>query len=155
MSLGMNKQVVDASIAVLTRLLADNYVLQVKTQSYHWHVEGLAFYALHQMFEQQYNDLADAADDIAERIRALGGNAIGTMAGFLEQAALQEDHQVHQRSDVDMCENLAQDHLSLVTTARAHLEEIKDLADEATIDLIVGRLREHDKAYWMLQASCR
>lgn len=155
MSLGMNTQVSEASIAVLRHVLADTYVLQVKTQSYHWHVEGISFHALHKMFESQYEEMSAAADDIAERIRALGGTAIGSMAGFLEYANLKEDIDAAERTDLEMCEQLAHDHLTFISHMRGHIEDIKDLGDEATIDLLVERLRAHDKIYWMLQASCK
>ena len=66
----------------LSRLLADTYTLYLKTHNYHWNVTGPMFQTLHLMFEQQYNELALAVDQIAERIRALGFPAPGTYAEF-------------------------------------------------------------------------
>lgn len=54
----------------LNRLLADTYSLYLKTHSFHWNVTGPMFTSLHQLFEEQYTELAAAVDVIAERVRA-------------------------------------------------------------------------------------
>ena len=59
----------------LSILLADTYLLYLKTHNYHWNVTGRLFQTLHLMFETQYTELASAVDIIAERIRALGVHA--------------------------------------------------------------------------------
>ena len=56
----------------LAKIVADTYVLLVKTQGYHWNVVGPLFVSLHKLTEEQYEDLFEAADELAERIRALG-----------------------------------------------------------------------------------
>ena len=56
----------------LSHMLADTYTLYLKTHGYHWNVSGPMFRSLHLMFEEQYMDLRDAADLIAERMLALG-----------------------------------------------------------------------------------
>ena len=68
----------------LAVFLADNYVLYLKTQNFHWNVTGPLFQSLHEMFEQQYTDLATAVDEIAERIRAVGHFAPGSFTQFME-----------------------------------------------------------------------
>src|SRR6266849_1281287 len=65
--------------ASLSKLLADTYTLYLKTQGFHWNVTGPRFHDLHKLFEEQYNELADANDEIAERIRALGAKAPAPM----------------------------------------------------------------------------
>ena len=74
----------DAIATGLSRLLADSYTLYLKTHNYHWNVEGPMFSTLHQMFEEQYTELATAVDEIAERIRALGIKAPGSYSSFSE-----------------------------------------------------------------------
>ena len=64
----------------LSRLLADTYTLYLKTHNFHWNVTGPMFNTLHLMFETQYNELALAVDEIAERIRSLGFAAPGSYA---------------------------------------------------------------------------
>ena len=61
----------------LSQVLADTYVLYLKSHAYHWNVTGPLFASLHLLFETQYNELHAAADVIAERIRALGRHAPG------------------------------------------------------------------------------
>jgi starvation-inducible DNA-binding protein len=67
----------------LQGVLADSYTLLGKTHGFHWNVVGPQFHSLHEMFEEQYQDLQDAVDDIAERIRALGFLAPGSLSQFL------------------------------------------------------------------------
>src|SRR5688500_8825719 len=81
------KQIADG----LSRLLADTYALYLKSHNYHWNVTGPMFHTLHGMFEVQYNELADAVDLIAERIRALGFPAPATFREFTELSSIAED----------------------------------------------------------------
>ena len=62
----------------LGRVLADTYMLYLKTHAFHWNVEGPMFNTLHAMFMEQYTELWNAVDLVAERIRALGFPAPGT-----------------------------------------------------------------------------
>src|SRR5690625_3440249 len=66
----------------LSGVLADSYTLFLKTQNYHWNVTGPHFGPLHDLFEEQYRELFDAIDEIAERIRTLGFRAPGTLKEF-------------------------------------------------------------------------
>ena len=69
-------------------LLADSYSLYLKTHNFHWNVEGPMFRSLHLMFMEQYTDMWNALDEIAERIRALGHYAPGTYAEFLKRSTI-------------------------------------------------------------------
>src|SRR5690606_2191184 len=75
----------------LSRLLADSYLLYLKTQNYHWNVTGKLFQPLHVLFEEQYKDLAEAIDTIAERIRALGEFAPGSFSAFVKLTSIKEE----------------------------------------------------------------
>src|SRR4051794_14055672 len=74
----------------LSRFLADTYTLYLKTHNFHWNVTGPQFSSLHTMFETQYNELAIAVDDIAERIRALGFKAPASYSEFAKLTSVQE-----------------------------------------------------------------
>src|ERR1044072_547707 len=74
----------------LSRLLADNFTLYLKTHNFHWNVKGPMFQTLHVMFMEQYNELWMALDAIAERIRALGFPAPGTAAEYAKLSTIQE-----------------------------------------------------------------
>src|SRR5687768_18310792 len=74
----------------LSRLLADNFSLYLKTHNFHWNVKGPMFQTLHLMFMEQYNELWLALDAIAERIRALGFPAPGTYAEYAKLSTIRE-----------------------------------------------------------------
>src|ERR671929_2102387 len=93
-NIGINEESRAKIAQGLSRLLADTYTLYLKTHNFHWNVTGPMFQTLHLMFEQEYNELALAVDQIAERIRALGFNAPGTYAEFARLSSVKEEEGV-------------------------------------------------------------
>ena len=134
----------------LSRVLADSYTLYLKTHNYHWNVEGPNFKAFHDLFEEQYTDLATAVDDIAERIRALGHRAPGSFSEFQELGAVKED--TGSPDAMTMVRRLADDQETVANTCRQVLQTAGDAADVATDDLLSARVRTHEKNAWMLRA---
>lgn len=141
-----SKAVTDA----LEGLLANSYILYLKTQNFHWNVTGPSFASLHALFQTQYEELAVANDDIAERIRALGARAPGSFAAFLKLAEVGEETGAPRA--VDMIEKLSADQVLLSASAQKVLEAAQEAGDEATADLAIGRIQAHDKNHWMLKA---
>lgn len=147
-----NKQRHSSKIAdELAHILADTYILYLKTQNFHWNVTGPNFHSLHLMFEEQYNQLADAVDVIAERIRALEVAAPASFANFLKLTSLKEENGVP--SSKDMIKQLLKDHETIVSQSYDSLAKAQKAEDEATADLLINRIREHEKTAWMLR-SC-
>jgi starvation-inducible DNA-binding protein len=142
-----NKQVVEG----LCHLLADTYTLYLKTQNFHWHVTGPNFHSLHKMFEEQYNQLALATDELAERIRALNHAAPATFAEFLELATIKEDH--GKLSANDMIKKLLHGHEIIIKNAKQLIPTSLNAKDDETADLVIGRVEEHEKTAWMLRSS--
>ena len=134
----------------LSTLLADTYILYLKTHNYHWNVTGPMFQTLHLMFETQYTELAQAVDTIAERIRALGVYAPGSYSQFSKLSSLQEETEVPKA--MVMVENLTLDNEKVVRTARSILLTAEKAEDEATLDLITQRIQIHEKTAWMLRS---
>ncbi|MEM9465585.1 MAG: Dps family protein [Actinomycetota bacterium] len=134
----------------LSRLLADTYTLYLKTHSYHWNVVGPMFNTLHLMFEEQYNELALAVDQIAERIRALGAPAPGSYRQFGELSAVAED--TGQPDATEMIRRLMEDQETVVRTARSFISTASDAGDEPTADLLTQRMQVHEKTAWMLRS---
>lgn len=134
----------------LSQLLADSYILYLKTHNYHWNVTGPMFRSLHLMFEEQYTELAKAIDIIAERIRALGMFAPGSYAQFKELSSIQEETEVPKA--MIMVENLNFDHQQVVKTARSVFISAEKGGDEATMDLLTQRIQAHEKTAWMLRS---
>ncbi|AFZ44821.1 Ferritin Dps family protein [Halothece sp. PCC 7418] len=134
----------------LSRLLADTYSLYLKTHYFHWNVTGPMFHSLHQMFEQQYVELAQAVDDVAERIRTLGAVAPGSYSQFAELSSVPETRDVPEAQE--MVRLLVEGNEAVVRTARAAFPAAERAGDEATADLITERMRTHEKTAWMLRS---
>lgn len=149
-NIGISKENRKAISESVSKLLADSYLLYLKTQNYHWNVTGELFHPLHELFEEQYTELAEAIDDIAERIRALGNKAPGTFREFRELSSVEED--IESPSSLEMVRRLADDNERLLRTAREGLQPAREADDEATIDMITQRLHVHSKNAWMLRS---
>ncbi len=135
----------------LGQLLAETYVLQLKTQYYHWNVTGPHFSALHVLFGGQYDAIAVAVDEVAERIRSVGHVAPGSFREFSALASIKEDKSLP-ASWKEMVENLTEANETVARVAREWLPKIQKAGDEGTADLLIRRLQEHEKAAWMLRS---
>ncbi len=134
----------------LSRLLADSYTLYLKTHNYHWNVTGPMFNTLHQMFEEQYTELATAVDEIAERIRALGIRSPGSYTEFSNLTAIEDG--AGTETAEDMIRQLAIGQETVVRTAREVFPVADDAHDEPTADLLTQRMQIHEKNAWMLRS---
>jgi starvation-inducible DNA-binding protein len=134
----------------LAVLLADTYMLYIKTQNFHWNVTGPLFYGLHLTFEKQYQDLAEASDMLAERIRSLGFFAIATCAQFKRLSTVKESDGIP--AAMDMVEELIRGNEVVIRTGRLLVTFAESSRDHGTADLVTGRLEVHEKAVWMLRS---
>ena len=134
----------------LSRSLAATYVLYVKTQGFHWNVVGPLFYGLHKLTEDQYRDLAEAADTVAERIRALGHPAPASLGEFGKLSPI--DESPGRMSAEDMVEALVADHETVARTFRELVGVAERANDVVTADLLTDRIRTHEEAAWMLRS---
>lgn len=134
----------------LKKLLADSYTLYLQTHNFHWNVTGPQFRELHLMFEEHYTELAEAVDEIAERIRTLGIAAPGTYKAFAELSSIQEVEGVPEA--IEMVRLLTHGHEQVVKTSREALKLAQDADDESTAALVSDRMRVHEKTAWMLRA---
>ena len=134
----------------LSRLLADTYVLYLKTHNFHWNVEGPMFQTLHQMFMEQYTETWNAIDLIAERIRSLGHYAPGTYKEYLALARIKETPGVPKAQQ--MVRLLIAGQEAVVRTAREVIPLADKANDEPTLDLLTQRMQVHEKNAWMLRS---
>ncbi|MGR3435301.1 MAG: Dps family protein [Shimia sp.] len=134
----------------LADVLADTYRLIFKTHAIHWNVEGPLFYSVHSLTEEQYEEMFEAADVLAERIRALGHLAPGAMADIMQRSRVVdiEDGQ----SAAEMVGGLAADHELLAKRFHALVELVDGKRDPVTDDLATARSAFHEQAAWMLRA---
>lgn len=151
MDIGLQKKTRTEVCRILNTLLADEFVLSTKTKNYHWNVTGPHFRELHSLFGEQYRRLDELIDRIAERIRALGGNPIGTLVGFLRDARLVEHPSAS--SGWAMVDALQHDHEILIRDTREELARNSQLLlDSGTTDFLTSLLREHETAAWVLRS---
>lgn len=134
----------------LEHMLADTYRLIFKTHAIHWNVEGPMFYAVHNLTEEQYNDMFEAADELAERIRALGHLAPTTLASIVSQSVVQDEETP--TSAGAMCEDLAADHERVARRMHTLIKIADNAGDPVTEDMATARAAFHEKAAWMLRA---
>ena len=135
----------------LSRLLADTYTLYLTTHNFHWNVTGPMFNTLHTMFMGQYTELWNAADPIAERIRALGHPAPGSYAAFGKLSSLPDAPATPPKA-LEMVRILVEGHEAVARTARGMLDLVDDADDEPTTDLLTQRLTVHEQTAWMLRS---
>lgn len=130
---------------------ADTYALYLKTQNYHWHVKGQNFKSLHELFETQYKELAEAVDDLAERIRTLGQQVPSTFKELDNYKDIADGDSNF--SAEQMVDDLYNDNLSLGRCLAALARKASQAGDEGTDAILSDRVAVHEKAAWMLQSS--
>jgi len=139
-------------IELLNRNLADTYLLLIKTRKYHWDVVGPQFRSLHEMWQEQYEALAEHIDEIAERTRTLGGYPIGTAEGFLRYASLKE-HPNDLPNAAEMVRRLMSDYELIIRNLRDHVNQCSEnYNDEGTADFLTGLMEEFEETAWMLRS---
>jgi len=134
----------------LSRLLADTYLLYLKTHNFHWNVEGPMFQTLHTMFMEQYTEAWNAIDLVAERIRSLGHYAPGTYKEYLKLGSIRETEGVPRAEQ--MVKHLIDAQEAVVRTARSILPLAERANDQPTLDVLTQRMDVHEKNAWMLRS---
>ncbi len=151
-NIGLNKEQIQGSATILDQVLADNFVLYVKTRKYHWNVTGKSFYELHKFFQSIYEELDVLVDEIAERSRSIMAYANGSMSQYIKTATLKEDHSNITDSS-QMLENLLIDFESSIVYLRQTVDEANDeLKDAGTADFLTAIMEKHEKTAWMIRS---
>jgi len=134
----------------LKPVLAESVQLYTATQNVHWNVTGPLFQAVHALTEEQYLEMAPAIDEIAERIRALGQKAPGTMTQYMALGSITDADE--SASAEDMIVALKTGHNTIANRIRPLIAAAADVSDDVTAGLLTDRLTVHEKAQWMLGA---
>ena len=150
MDTGINTEDRAKIVESLSTVLADAFMLYLKTHNFHWNVTGPMFSTLHVMFEEQYTEQWNALDDIAERIRALGHFAPATSKRYVELSGITEEPEV--LSAKEMIRQLVDGNETLVRTLRAGVGVADELDDYPTADMLTTRMEVHEKNAWMLRS---
>jgi len=132
----------------LNTLLANTYMLKLKTHNFHWNVTGPHFTSLHELFEKHYDEMEVAVDEIAERIRAIGEYAAGSIEQF--QALNQISSESGVPSSNEMIQQLVEGQEVIVKICQEFITQAEEANDVPTVDLLTRRIFEHEKNAWML-----
>ncbi|MBD1939151.1 MULTISPECIES: Dps family protein [unclassified Microcoleus] len=152
LNIGLTDEQRDGVIDLLNHDLADAYLLLIKTKKYHWDVVGPQFRSLHQLWEEHYQALTINIDELAERIRTLGGYPIGTAEGFLKYASIKE-HIGDLPLATQMVARLVDDHEQIIRNLRDHVDQSGDkYHDQGTADFLTGLMEQHEQMAWMLRS---
>jgi starvation-inducible DNA-binding protein len=154
-SIGITPANLQAVATELSKLLADEFVLYTKTRNAHWNVEGPDFHTKHIFFEEQYEQLDDTMDSVAERIRQLGHYAPATLQNFLQLTHLTE--KLGQPNDsLGFIKELLTDHENIIIFLRENINRFAtEYGDLGTSDYITGLMEQHEKMAWMLRAHLK
>jgi len=134
----------------LNRQLANCNVLYVKLQHYHWYVKGEQFFVLHEKFQELYEQMPATIDEIAERILMIGGEPIGTLKQFVEQATIEEAMGTEEAAD--MVTQLERDYRKLAEEMNQGVKLAETAGDVVTADLYTGLAAAYEKTGWMLRS---
>lgn len=144
----------------LQKVLANTYGLYLATHNYHWNVEGLHFVSMHKLFGEQYNELFQAIDVIAERIRALDFYALPFEGKEILETLQKTSNAMNKEVDVNsraarMVHNLIEMNESVIECCQSAKKEAQHSKDDETENLMVERITIHQKVTWMLRSIVR
>lgn len=153
--IGISEKNTQSVAFFLSKILADEFVLYVKTRKAHWNVEGPDFYEKHKFFEAQYEDLDGLVDDVAERIRIIGHFPPSSLSEYLKLTHLSEIFRSDNGSQGLIAELLG-DHDSIILKLRENIDGIQnDLANIGTADFLTSLLEKHEKLAWFLRSHLK
>ncbi|HRI60151.1 MAG TPA: DNA starvation/stationary phase protection protein [Saprospiraceae bacterium] len=137
---------------LLNTLLADEFTLYVKTRNAHWNVTGDNFHELHKFFENQYEQLDEIMDEVAERVRMLGHFSIGSLNDIVKNTRLTESKTDFGKQN-NLIRGLLDDHETIIRVVRTEIDKVtSEYKDLGTGDFLTGLMERHEKMAWMLRA---
>lgn len=150
-NIGISEKVMKNSAGLLATVLADEMSLYIKTRKFHWNISGESFMELHKLFENQYKQLEESIDEIAERIGKLGEKTIGTMSEFSKLSAIKEKPGKYGSAKDDITE-LLEDHETVIIQLRKSIDDCADKnKDAGTADFFTGLMKQHETIAWVLR----
>ena len=141
----------DKVIAELQQLLADFQIFYTNLRGFHWNIKGKDFFSLHAKFEEMYDNSAQKADEIAERILMLGGIPAHNFSEYLKTSTIKETGVISDAGKAT--ENILQTLKTIIASERNLIETAGQISDEATTALMSDFIREQEKNIWMLVAT--
>jgi DNA-binding ferritin-like protein (oxidative damage protectant) len=148
--LGLNPVGAEKVVASLQQMLADYQVYYTNLRGFHWNIKGKNFFELHAKFEEMYDDAAEKADELAERILMLGGVPVNTFSEYLKVSKIKEVSGVS--SGCEALNNIMETLKYMIAEERKVLALASEVEDETTVALMSDYLKEQEKLVWMLVA---
>lgn len=150
-NIGLTEKSSQAIAQKLNSVLADEFLLSLKTRNYHWNVEGSNFMEMHKFYEGLYDELDEVIDEVAERVRTLGHYSEGRMVDFLKLANLEE--QAYTNDQKKQLKNLLDDHETMVRQLRKDIDLMQDkYKDAGNADFLTGLMEKHEKWAWFIRS---
>ena len=139
------------AVALLNQRLADCIDLQAQCKQAHWNVKGPTFIALHKLFDEITGDVQEYADLLAERVVQLGGIAEGTVGVVAERSTL-VDYPLALSTGAEHVAALSDALAMFGRTVRVGIEEMNELEDADSADILTEISRGVDKWLWFVEA---
>ena len=150
-NIGISEKHLKNTSSILSTILSNEMTLYVKTRKSHWNVTGESFMELHKLFQNQYQQLEESIDEIAERIGKLGDKTIGTMSEFLKLSVIKENPGKYPSSK-DMLKELLKDHETIIIQLRKNIDDcVEKSKDAGTADFLTGLMEQHETTAWILR----
>ena len=140
--------------AALSGLLSDVFALYLKTKNFHWHMSGPHFRDYHLLLDEQGEQIFEISDDIAERVRKIGGSTIRSIGHIARLQRIADNDQEFVAAR-DMLLELHADNKALVESLRAAHEVASKANDYATTSLIENWIDEAERRAWFLFEATR
>jgi len=138
----------------LTALLADVFALYIKTKNFHWHMSGPSFRDYHLALDEQGGQLFAMTDDIAERVRKIGGTTLRSI-GHIVRVKRIEDNDADFVTPKDMMRELWKDNKTIVLTMRSAHDLCDEAGDVASASLLENWIDEAERRAWFLYEMTR
>ena len=149
--IGISPKNLDSVVKLLSVGLANSMTLYIKTRKFHWNVSGESFMELHKLFENQYKQLEESIDEIAERIGKLGAKTIGTMQEYSEIKTLKESPNKYPTQN-EMIKELLKDHEAIIVKLRGDIDLCTETyKDVGTADFLTALIQDHETIAWTLR----
>ena len=135
-------------------ILADVFALYLKTKNFHWHMSGPHFRDYHHMLDEHGDQIFSMTDDLAERVRKLGGTTIRSI-GHIARLKRIEDNDASFVTPEDMLSELREDDKALLLRLRELHSLCDGHGDVATASLLENHIDQAQRRIWFLFESCR
>jgi starvation-inducible DNA-binding protein len=143
----------DKLIEQMKRLLADVYAYGLKSQNFHWNVEGPDFFEYHKFFEGIYSQAAEDVDKVAEHIRALDSYTPASFARFQELTTIQDETTIP--IAIEMVNRLYHDNAKVLATAKIACATADELKQHGVLNFLEGLIDDYEKQSWMLRSTVK